>query len=171
MMNLQSEMNRALISHYGWQVGVAVVTLVIGWLVARAIRSGMRRSLELARMDATLASFLTSLAYVAMLVLVIIAALHRLGFPTVSFAAVIGAAGLAVGLALKGTLSNFASGVILISLRPFKVGDRIEAAGVTGVVKQIQIFSTTIEADDGHRVIIPNAKIANEKISNFSSNA
>lgn len=104
-----------------------------------------------------------------MLTLVVITALDKLGFPAVSFAAVVGAAGLAIGLALKGTLSNLAAGVILIALRPFSVGDRIEAAGVSGTVTKIHIFSTTLAAPDQKKISIPNATLSGGNIINYST--
>ena len=91
------------------------------------------------------------------------------GFPAVSFAAVVGAAGLAIGLALKGSLSNFAAGVMLIVFRPFNVGDRIEAAGVSGVVARIQVFATTLDAENDKRIIIPNAALTGGNITNYSA--
>ena len=104
-----------------------------------------------------------------MMTLVVIATLDKLGFPAVSFAAVVGAAGLAIGLALKNTLSNFAAGVILIALRPFKVGDRVDAAGVSGVVSEILVFAITLAAEDGKTIIVPNAAIVGGNISKYST--
>ncbi len=150
-----------------WRAVGALLILVVGWVLSRVLSGGLRRALTTARVDPTLVTFCGHLAYVTALTLVVIAALHTLGFPTVSFAAVVGAAGLAIGLALKGTLSNLASGVLLIALRPFEVGDRIEAAGVTGVVRQIQVFATTLDTEDGRTVIIPNAKLSGDKITRF----
>ena len=153
---------------YGPKVMAGVATLIVGWIVAKLIRIVLRRILRTARLDATASLFCVNLAYVTMLTLVVITALHNFGLPAVSFAAVVGAAGLAIGLALKGTLSNFASGVILIALRPFSVGDRIDAAGVSGVVKRIQVFATTIEAEGGKRIIIPNASMTGRNITNHA---
>ena len=153
---------------YGPKVMAGVATLIVGWIVAKLIRIVLRRILRTARLDATASLFCVNLAYVTMLTLVVITALHNFGLPAVSFAAVVGAAGLAIGLALKGTLSNFASGVILIALRPFSVGDRIDAAGVSGVVRRIQVFATTIEAEGGKRIIIPNASMTGGNITNHA---
>lgn len=155
-------------AEYSPKLLTAVATLVIGWLLAKLLTGALRRVLRGAQMDPTLAGFCASLTYVALLALVVITALDRFGFPAISFAAVIGAAGLAVGLALKNTLSNFAAGVMLIALRPFNLGDRIEAAGVAGVVLHIQVFSTTIDAGDGKRIIVPNAALLGGNIVNFS---
>lgn len=146
-----------------------IATLVVGWVTAKMLAFGLRRVLKGARVDATAAAFCANLAYVTMFVLVVITALDKFGFPAVSFAAVVGAAGLAIGLALKGTLSNLAAGVILIALRPFKMGDRIEAAGVSGVVTEIKVFATTLKAADDRRIIIPNASLTGGNITNFSA--
>ena len=104
-----------------------------------------------------------------MLTLVVMATLDKLGFPAVSLAAVVGAAGLAIGLALRNTLSNFAAGVILIALRPFNVGDRIDAAGASGVVSEIRLFATPLAAEDGKTIIVPNAAIVGGNISTYST--
>ena len=147
--------------------GIAI--LVVGWLLARLLRRGLRSVLKRAEVDPTLAGFSTNLTYIVLLTLVVITALHQFGFPALSFAAVIGAAGLAIGLALKGTLSNFAAGVMLITLRPFNVGDHIEAAGVSGVVTQIQVFATRLTVTNEKTVIIPNSAITGGNITNYST--
>lgn len=157
------------LARYGLQVAGAILTLVIGWLVAKLVARGLRRVLSGAHVDQTLAFFCVRLAYVAIMILVVIATLDKQGFPAVSFAAVVGAAGLAIGLALKNTLSNFAAGVILIALRPFNVGDRIDAAGVSGVVSEIRVFSTTLATEDGKTIIVPNAAIVGGNISKYST--
>ncbi len=154
---------------YGIQVVIAILTFVIGWQVAKLVTRGLRRILSGVRVDQTLAHFSARLAYIAMMTLVVIGTLDRLGFPAVSLAAVLGAAGLAVGLALKGTLSNFAAGVILIALRPFNVGDRVDAAGVSGVVSEIRVFATTLDAEDGKTIIVPNATIVGGNIFKYST--
>ncbi len=115
-MNVPTEWGQEAIERYAVQAGEGIATLVIGWLVAKLIASGLRRVLRRARVDTTVATFGANMAYVTMLALVVIAALDKFGFPTVSFAAVVGAAGLAIGLALKGTLSNLAAGVILAAV-------------------------------------------------------
>ena len=154
---------------YGLNVAFASLTLLIGWLVAKLVARGLRRVLSGSHVDQTLAFFCVRLAYVAIMILVVIATLDKQGFPAVSFAAVVGAAGLAIGLALKNTLSNFAAGVILIALRPFNVGDRIDAAGVSGVVSEIRVFSTTLATEDGKTIIVPNAAIVGGNISKYST--
>lgn len=168
-MGLILESVRIALVGYGLDVVAGIVTLIIGMLVAKMLTHAVRRALKRTSVDTTLATFITNLAHTAMLTLVVITALDKLGFPAVSFAAVVGAAGLAIGLALKGTLSNLAAGVILIALRPFSVGDRIEAAGVSGTVTKIHIFSTTLAAPDQKKIIIPNATLSGGNIINYST--
>jgi small conductance mechanosensitive channel len=122
-----------------------------------------------AEVDDTLISFVGNLTYIALLVFVIIAAINQLGIQTTSFIAVIGAAGLAIGLALQGSLANFAAGVLMIIFRPFKVGDFVEAAGVAGVVEAVQIFTTQLKTPDNKTIIIPNASVTGGSITNFSA--
>lgn len=145
-----------------------ILVLVIGWFAARVLTRMIASTLRATGTAATLAEFIANLAYIVMLALVVITALDRFGFPTVSFAAVVGAAGLAIGLGLKGTLGNLASGILLISLQPFKVGDRIDAAGASGVVEFIHVFATTLKTDEGKRIIVPNASITGGNITNHS---
>lgn len=165
---LREQWNEAMVT-YLLNICTGISTLAIGWVVARLLRRALKRILKGARVDPTAAAFFSNLAYVALLVLLVITALHNLGVPTISFAAVVGAAGLAIGLALKGTLSNFASGILLIALRPFKVGDRIEGAGVKGVVTEIRVFATTVAADEGKRIFVPNAALTNGNITNYTA--
>ena len=133
------------------------------------MRGSLRRlAANVLRVDPTAFVSCVNLLYVTALTLVVITALSRYGFPTLSFAAVSGAAGIAVGLALKTSLSHFCSGVILFALRPFNSEDRIGAAGVSGEVIDIQVFATTISAEDGRRVIIPNGSITGGSITNHS---
>ena len=122
-----------------------------------------------AKQDETLISFVSHLSYVALMAFVIIAALGQLGIQTASFIAVIGAAGLAVGLALQGSLANFASGVLMIIFKPIKVGDYIEGGGVAGTVAEIQIFNTILTTPDNKKIIIPNAHLTNDNIINYST--
>jgi small conductance mechanosensitive channel len=118
--------------------------------------------------DETLVSFVGSLSHVALLAFVIIAALNQLGIQTASFIAVLAAAGLAIGLALQGSLANFAAGVLMIIFKPFKVDDYIEGAGVAGTVEEIQIFSTQLKTPDNKTIIVPNSKIMGDNITNYS---
>jgi small conductance mechanosensitive channel len=119
--------------------------------------------------DATLISFVGSMVYFALVTFVIIAALNQLGIQTTSFIAVIGAAGLAIGLALQGSLANFAAGVLLIIFRPFKSGDYIEGGGVAGSVEEIEIFTTKLKTPDNRTIIVPNAKLSGDNITNYSA--
>ena len=137
----------------------ALAVFFIGRLVARLLARGISRMLERSGTDTTLVRFLNNLVYAVLLLFVIVMALERVGVNTTSFAAIIGAAGLAIGLALQGSLANFAAGVMIIMLRHFKVGDHIEAAGAKGVVKDIQIFHSVLMTDDGVKVILPNGSI------------
>lgn len=147
----------------------AILIYVIGKWVASLITQLLRKVLAKSKMDHTLITFLTNIVYAVLLVFVVIAAIGKLGVQTTSLVAVIGAAGLAVGLALQGSLSNFASGVMLILFRPFKVGDTVTAAGTTGVVEEIGIFNTIILTSDNKKIIIPNTPIAGGAITNFSA--
>lgn len=157
------------ITEVGLNLLAAVLIFVIGRFVARLIKKLIGQSMEKANVDPVLVSFACNLGYSALMVFVILAALSRLGVQTTSFIAVLGAAGLAVGLALQGSLSNFAAGVLMVLFRPFKIGDFIDAGGVTGVVKDIHIFTTTLNTPDNKRVIVPNSKVMGDSITNFSA--
>ncbi len=150
---------------YGPRVLSGIIALVVGWLITKGLVAALKGVLDRSGMDRTLSVFFGNLTYVMLMALVVITALDRFGCPAISFAAVVGAAGLAVGLALKGTLSNLAAGVLLISLRPFGIGDRIDAAGVSGLVTQIHVFATTIKTSDDKRVIVPNSSITGGNIT------
>jgi small conductance mechanosensitive channel len=143
----------------------ALLIFIIGKWVAKVVSQLVETGLRKAKINETLASFTKNLAYFGILIFVVIAALGKLGIETNSFIAIIGAAGLAVGLALQGSLANFAAGVMIIILQPFKVGDQIEAGGAAGTVKEIQIFSTILTAPDCKRIIVPNGKITGDKIT------
>ena len=154
-----------LVMEYGLRVLGALVIYVIGKWLAHLVAALMGRTLERAHVEPTLATFLRNLAYYTLLVFVFITALGQLGVQTTSFVALIGAAGLAVGLALQGALSNFAAGVLMILFRPFRVGDFIEAAGTKGTVREIQIFTTILQHPDGRTLIVPNAPITSGVIT------
>ncbi len=158
----------SLVSTWGLRVVGAIAVLVIGRLVAAAVRRAIRRGLERAKIDATLVPFLANGAYYLVLSFVLIAVLSLFGVQTASLIAVLGAAGLAVGLALQGTLSNFAAGVMLLIFRPFKVGDFIDAAGTTGSVMEIGIFSTTLKSPDNIKIVLPNSQVYGQTIKNFN---
>ncbi|MBL1142662.1 MAG: mechanosensitive ion channel [Proteobacteria bacterium] len=148
---------------------IAAIILFGGIWLAKRIKNYIAVVMEKREIDALLASFTSNIAYVALIAFVVIAALSQLGIQTTSFVAIIGAAGLAIGLSLQSSLSNFASGVMIIAFRPFKVGDFIEAGGVAGVVEGIQIFSTQMRTGDNKAIIVPNSNITGSNITNFSA--
>jgi small conductance mechanosensitive channel len=154
---------------YGTKIVGALAILVIGRILVGIFVRLIRRLLEKAKTDETLTRFLVSLTRIALLTFIIIAALGTLGVQTASFVAIIGAAGLAVGFALQGSLSNFASGVMLIVFRPVKRDDLVEVAGMLGVVKEIHIFNTILKTLDNKRVIVPNSKVTSDIIVNYSA--
>jgi len=158
-----------LVTLFGVKIIAALAVFIIGRWVAKYLGNLAQRLMEKRHVDPTLTKFVASLTYIALLAFVIIAALGMLGIQTTAFIAVLGAAGLAVGLALQGSLSNFAAGVLMIIFRPFKVGDFIEAAGVAGTVEEIQIFTTQLATPDNKTIIIPNAKLSADNIVNYSS--
>lgn len=158
-----------LIAAYGIKLLTALVVLILGIWISKFLRNSVRRVLEKRTVDPTIGRFVTNIAYVALLVFVVMAALGQLGIQTTSFIAVIGAAGLAIGLALQGSLSNFAAGFMLVAFRPFKVGDFIEGGGVAGTVDEIQIFSTRLKTPDNKVVVVPNSKIFDDAIVNYSA--
>ncbi len=150
---------------YGISFAYAILIFIIGKWVAHQVSKIAGAAMHKAKVNATLTSFLKNIVYYVLLIFVCIAALNKIGIETTSFIAILGAAGLAVGLALQGSLANFAAGVMLILFQPFKVGDEVEAGGASGIVKEIQIFSTIIEANDKKTIIVPNAKITSDKIT------
>lgn len=153
---------------YALNVLYAVIILILGRIIAGVIRSVAIKVMKKSKVDETLISFSSSLSYIALMTMVIIAAINQLGIQTTSIVAVLGAAGLAVGLALQGSLSNFAAGVLMIIFKPIKVGDFIQGAGELGEVLDIEIFTTTLKTPDCKKVIIPNAKLAGDNITNFT---
>jgi small conductance mechanosensitive channel len=158
-----------VVAVWGLKVVAAIAIFIIGRWVAKAVRSGVRRMMTKADVDSIIIGFVGSMTYIALLAFVVIAALGQLGIQTTSFIAILGAAGLAVGLALQGSLANFAAGFLMIIFRPFKVGDFIEGAGVAGVVEAIHIFTTTLKTGDNKLIIIPNAKLSGDNITNYSA--
>lgn len=164
-----SEQLVAKLSAYSLDLIGAVLILVIGRAVASVLYKVVTRGLRAAHADPLIVGFAANLAFWAVLVFAVLSALAKFGLQTTSFVAVLGAAGFAIGLALQGSLSNFAAGIMLIAFRPFRIGDRIEAAGVNGIVTAIEIFSTIIRTDQNVKVIIPNAKLYGDVIKNYSS--
>ena len=154
---------------YGIKVIGAIAVLIIGRLVAKLVRKLIERAMARAKQEQTLISFVSNLTYAGLMAFVVVAALGQLGIETASFVAILAAAGLAVGLALQGSLSNFASGVLMIIFKPFKVGDFIEGGGVAGVVEEISIFTTQLKTPDNKQVIVPNAQMTGGNIVNYSS--
>jgi small conductance mechanosensitive channel len=144
------------------------VVLCAGWIFAGWVGGVARKALARAKIDETLTKFLSKLARWGVLLLVVLACLSVFGVETTSFAAVIGSAGIAIGLAFQGTLSNFAAGIMLLMFRPFNVGDVINVAGQTGKVNEIELFSTTLDTFDNRRFIIPNGQIFGSTIENIT---
>jgi small conductance mechanosensitive channel len=160
-----------MLTVYGLKIIAAVIVFVVGRWIAKLLKNFTQKVMTKKGVDATIISFLVNLIYIALMTFVVLAALGQLGIQTTSFIAVIGAAGLAIGLALQGSLANFAAGFLMIIFRPFKVGDLIEAAGVLGVVEEIQVFTTHLKTPDNKTIIIPNAKLTADNITNFTTKA
>jgi len=158
-----------LVVEYGTKIITAILVLIIGFWIIKLIIKGLKKVLNKGTMDISLQGFLVSLASWSLKALLIITALGQLGVQTTSFVAIIGAAGLAIGLALQGSLANFAGGALILLFKPFKVGDLIEAQSSIGVVKEIQIFVTKIISPENREIIIPNGALSNGNITNFSS--
>jgi small conductance mechanosensitive channel len=158
-----------LVAEWAWNVIAALLIFVIGRWVSRRISNLVVKGVERAGIDQTLSKFLRSVTYMTLLVLVALAAVKQLGVDTASFFAILGAAGLAIGLALKDSLANFSSGVMLIFFRPFKAGDYVEAGGVAGTVDSIAIFNTIMKTPDNRVITVPNSHIYAGNITNFSA--
>lgn len=148
---------------------IALIVLWIGLKVIKLLIKGLKKILDKRNVDASLQSFLSSVCDIALKVMLIIAIMGMVGIQTTSFIAVLGAAGLAVGMALQGTLQNFAGGVIILLLKPFRVGDYIEVNGIQGNVVQIQIFNTIVKTLDQKVIIVPNTDLATKMLTNYSS--
>jgi small conductance mechanosensitive channel len=159
---------KGLLAGFGLKLATAVLIFVIGRWIAKGLRALLERSLRRAHVDSMLVPFTSNLAYAAVLVFSGMAALDQLGVETASLVALLGAGGLAIGLALQGSLSNFAAGVLIVLFRPFRTGDFIEGGGQTGVVRSIQLFTTTLSTLDNKRVIVPNSKMMGDSITNYS---
>jgi small conductance mechanosensitive channel len=157
-----------LATQWGLQIIGAIIVLFVGRIVAGWARRLTRKALERAEVDPTLVPFIAKLVYYLLLAFVVIAVLGVFGVQTASLVAVLGAAGLAVGLALQGTLSNFAAGVMLLFFRPFKVGDFIDAGGTTGTVEEIGVFATTMKSPDNIKIVVPNSQVYGQTIKNFN---
>ncbi len=159
-----------LATELGIGLVTAAVILLIGRWIVKGVTSLVRKALQKSEVDVTLERFICSLVYAILLTIVVIAAINQLGVQTTSLVAVVGAAGLAIGFALQGSLSNFASGVLIVLFRPYKAGDMIEAAGESGIVQEVQIFTTILNTLDNRRVVIPNSQIMAGSITNYTAN-
>jgi len=157
------------ITNYSLKIVGAILIFIIGKWLARYLSKLLGKILKKNNMDETLTSFLGNITYYSLLLMVLIAAAGQLGINTTSFLTIVGAAGLAVGLALKDSLSNFASGVMIIMFRPFKVGDVVTAGGQTGKVESIAIFNTVLNTPDNQMVIVPNSSITADVITNINA--
>ncbi len=154
---------------YGLQVIGAILILIAGWIVAGIVRKVVRRVMQKANIDESLTGFVVKLSHILIIVFAVVAALGKFGVETASFVAVLGAAGFAVGFALQGSLSNFASGIMILVFRPFTVDDFVDAAGVAGTVKEIRLFNTVLATPDNVKILVPNSKMYGDIIKNFSA--
>lgn len=160
--------NQELLVHYAVNVVAAIFILIVGLIVARILSGAVSRVMKLRGIDLTVSDFLAAMVRYAVIAFTLVAVLGRIGVQTTSVIAVIGAAGLAVGLALQGSLSNFAAGVLLVIFRPFRAGEYVDLGGVAGTVTQVQIFSTTLRTVDDKVIVVPNGKIIAGNIINTS---
>ena len=158
-----------ILTTFGFKIIAALLIFFVGRWIAKMVQNGLEKGMLKAKVDSVLVTFTVNMAYAAVMVFVVLAALGQLGVQTTSFIAVLGAAGLAVGLALQGSLSNFAAGVMIIIFRPFKIDDYVDGGGVSGVVKAIHIFTTTLTTPDNKKVIVPNSKMMGDNITNYSA--
>jgi len=155
---------------FGIKLVVAILIFFIGRMVARLITRGLHNLMQSQDVDKILETFVANLAYWTMMTFVIIATISQVGIQTTSLIAIMGAAGLAVGLALQGSLANFAAGVLIVLFRPYRVGDWVEAAGISGSVEQVQILTTMLKTGDNKMIIVPNGQIMSSIITNYSAN-
>ena len=169
LLNTETDYLNLYIIPWALNIFLALLIFIIGRWVARAVTNAVSRLMKKAGLDESLVDFLGNLTYAALLVVVIIAALDQLGVDTTSVMAIFATAGLAVGLALKDSLGNLAAGVMLVLFKPFKLGDFIEAGGVTGVVESIRIFSTLLKTPDNREITVPNGQIYGGTIVNYSA--
>ena len=157
-----------MIMEYGSRVLLALITLAVGWWLINRLTAKLGNLLALRKADLALQGFISSLANIILKVLLVVSVASMIGIQTTSFVSAIGAAGLAIGLALQGSLANFAGGVLILLFRPFKIGDWIEAQGVSGTVDSIQIFHTVLRTGDNKTVIVPNGNLSNGIITNYN---
>ncbi len=168
-----SSFNSEIISNYAITYGIkilgAIVIFVIGKWVANFLTKMMKKLMERSKVEPTLSSFLGDMIFISLMVLVVLAALSTLGIKMTSFVAIVGAATLAIGMALQKNLSNIGAGVVLMLFRPFKVGDFVEIAGVTGTVEKISLFNTNLVTPDNRLIIVPNSNVIGNNITNYSA--
>ena len=155
---------------FGINIVTAIVVFFVGKWVVNLVVSGLMKAMQKGELDVTLRRFIGNFARMLLMLFVIIAAINQLGVQTASLIALLGAAGLAVGLALQGSLSNFAAGVLIVLFRPYKVGDWIEGGGISGAVEEVQILTTVLKTGDNKRIIVPNSQIMGTTITNYSAN-
>ena len=176
-MDLNAEMDHLIqasqawipmIMEYGSRVLLALITLAVGWWLINRLTAKLGNLLALRKADLALQGFISTLVNIILKVLLVVSVASMIGIQTTSFVAAIGAASLAVGLALKGSLANFAGGVLILLFRPFKIGDWIEAQSVSGTVDSIQIFHTVLRTSDNKTVIVPNGNLSNGIITNYN---
>ncbi|MEA1915656.1 MAG: mechanosensitive ion channel [Campylobacterota bacterium] len=158
-----------IVTQYAIQFALAVAIFIIGKKIAIYAKNWIKKGFSKSGMDATLSNFLCDVAYGLMLIFVVLAALGQVGVETTSFIAILGAAGLAIGLAFQGALSNIGAGVMIIFFRPFKIGDFVEAGGTTGVVEDINVFNTVLKTGDNKVIIVGNSNIISGNITNYSA--
>jgi small conductance mechanosensitive channel len=168
-MSTAAEQVTLFITTYGIRIIGAIVILILGRIAAGVGRNGVRRVLEKTKTDPAIVGFVGGLVYVLILTFAVLAALAKFGIQTTSFVAVLAAAGFAIGFALQGSLANFAAGILILVLRPFKVGDYIEGGGVAGTVKEIELFTTILATPDNVKIMVPNSKLFGDTIKNYSA--
>jgi small conductance mechanosensitive channel len=163
-----------MIQTTGVEFGINIITAIVVFFVGKwgvnLVGSGLMKAMQKGELDVTLRRFIGNVARILLMLFVIIAAINQLGVQTASLIALLGAAGLAVGLALQGSLSNFAAGVLIVLFRPYKVGDWIEGGGISGAVEEVQILTTVLKTGDNKRIIVPNSQIMGTTITNYSAN-
>lgn len=164
------ETARTLGLDFAMKVLMALIIFFVGRMIARIATKGLRKAIQSREVDKILESFACNFVYWVLMIFVIIAAINQIGVQTTSLIAIMGAAGLAIGLALQGSLANFAAGVLIVMFRPYRVGDFIEAAGISGTVLQVQILTTILKTGDNKQIIVPNGQIMGSIITNYSAN-
>ncbi len=158
-----------IITKFGIKIIAAILIFIIGRWVAKLLRKSVAKLMTRKKIDATVVNFTCNIVYVILLIFVILGAIRQVGIETTALVAVLGAAGLAVGLALQGSLANFAAGILMIIFRPIKVNDFVEVSGATGVVEKVDIFTTQLKTADNKTVIIPNAQLTSNNITNYTA--